>query len=135
MYKIKYFIKIPFVLLLVFVLSGCGQQEAQINKNISSAEASVLLQENKDNPDFVLVDVRTPAEFSEDHIDGAVNYDYRKASFRDDIDKLDKEKTYLIYCRSGKRAGSALEVMKELQFKEVYNIVGGIIAYRERGRH
>lgn len=109
------------------------QTPAQIIENISPQEAFDLIQENKDNPDFVILDVRTPEEFAEEHIANALNIDFNSENFRDELDKLDKDKTYLIYCRSGNRSGKALEIMKELDFREVYNMSGGIIEWKTEG--
>jgi len=49
------------------------------------------------------------------------------------LNNLDKNKTYLIYCRSGARSGSALDIMAELNFREVYNILGGINQWKAEG--
>ena len=79
------------------------------------------------DPNFVILDTRTPEEFDTEHIKGAVNIDFYADSFRDDMDALDKEKTYLIYCRSGNRSGMSFKMMKKLGFQDVYNMEGGIV--------
>ena len=123
----------------VLLTSGCiqtknntAQSETQIQiiENITPEEAYILIQENKDNPNFVILDVRTPEEFLGDYIENAVNLDYYSDTFRNDLDKLDKNKTYLIYCRSGRRSGNALNITKELDFREVYNMLDGIIKWK-----
>ncbi len=123
----------------VLLTSGCiqtknntAQSETQIQiiENITTEEAYILIQENKDNPNFVILDVRTPEEFLGDYIENAVNLDYYSDIFRNDLEKLDKNKTYLIYCRSGSRSENALNIMKELDFREVYNMLGGIIKWK-----
>ena len=75
---------------------------------------------------YVLVDVRTAEEFSDRHIEGAFNIDYFSATFSDDISKVGFEIPVLLYCRSGNRSSKAMKTMKELGFKEVYNLEGGI---------
>ena len=128
----KTMVLILFILLsLSLFLVGCAKEDNI--KNITPSEAYTLLQENKDNPNFHLLDVRTLEEFSEEHIEGAINIDYYQDSFREDIDSLEKENTYLIYCGSGKRGGMALDIMKELEFKEAYNIEGGLGNCQEEG--
>ncbi len=126
----------------VLLASGCIQTETntaksetqiQIIENITPEEAYILIQENKDNPNFVILDVRTPEEFLGEYIENAVNLDYYSDTFRNDLDKLDKNKTYLIYCRSGRRSENALNIMKELDFREVYNMLGGIIKWKSEG--
>jgi len=126
----------------VLLTSGCIQTETntaksetqiQIIENITPEEAYILIQENKDNPNFVILDVRTPEEFLGEYIENAVNLDYYSDTFRNNLDKLDKNKTYLIYCRSGRRSENALNIMKELDFREVYNMLGGIIKWKSEG--
>ena len=119
------------------VRSGIGtpgqETPAQIIENITSQEAFDLIQDNKNNSDFVIIDVRTPEEFAEEHIENAINIDFYSETFRDKLNKLDKNKTYLIYCRIGGRSGNALTIMKELNFKEAYNILGGTNAWKAAG--
>ncbi len=109
------------------------KEETQVIKNISPQEAHVLIEKNKKNPDFVILDVRTPEEFSEGHIENAVNLDFYSDNFKEDLGKLDKNKTYLTHCRSGSRSAKTLNLMKELGFKEAYNITGGIVQWENEG--
>ena len=126
----------------VLLTSACIQTETsavnmetkiQIIENITPEDAYILIQENKDNPNFLILDVRTPEEFSGEYVENAVNLDYYSGTFGNDLDKLDKNKTYLIYCRSGRRSGDALNIMKELNFEEIYNVLGGIIKWKSEG--
>jgi len=114
---------------------GTPPQETptQIIEDITPQEAFNLIQENQDNPDFIIIDVRTPEEFTEEHIEDAINLDYHSENFQNELDKLDKNKTYLIYCRSGGRSRNALDIMVELDFREAYNMTGGIIQWVEEG--
>jgi len=107
------------------VLTG-GCAPPQIIENITPQEAFTLIQDNENNPNFAIIDVRTPNEFAEEHIENAINIDYRSETFRDELNKLDKDKTYLIYCRIGGRSGKALSITEELNFREAYNMSGGI---------
>jgi len=105
----------------------------QIIENITPRESFDLIQINKDNPKFVIIDIRTTDEFSGKRIENAINIDYKSDTFRDKLNKLDKNKIYLIYCRSGRRSGSALKIMNEFSFKEAYNMVGGINQWKNEG--
>ena len=107
----------------------------QIIEDITPQEASDIIDENRGNPDFVIIDVRTPEEFADGHIENAVNIDYHSATFESEIGNLDRDETYLIYCRSGNRSRGALNVMVELGFKEVYHISVGITGWMEDGFH
>ena len=102
-------------------------------EDISPQEAFTLIQNNQNNPDFVIIDVRTPGEFAGEHIENATNIDFYSEAFRDTLNNLDKNKTYLVYCAVGGRSGSALDIMAELNFKEAYNILGGINQWKAEG--
>jgi rhodanese-related sulfurtransferase len=105
----------------------------QIIKDISPQEANSLIQKNKNNRNFVILDVRTPAEFKDGHIEGAINIDYHAPSFKEELNGLDKTKVYLIYCRTARRSRAALEMMRELGFQEVYHMLGGIVGWQAAG--
>ena len=85
------------------------------------------------DPSVVVVDVRTPAEFAEGHLARAELVDANAADFRDQIAKLDRSATYLVYCHSGNRSGRATGIMAELGFVRVYNLDGGILAWQGAG--
>ena len=82
----------------------------------------------------VILDVRTPEEFSEGYIEGAHNIDFYREDFKTEIDSLDKEFTYAVYCRSGKRSGQAVKILHEAGFHTVYNLEGGVIDWVNEGR-
>ena len=109
------------------------QTPTRIMENVTSEEAFTLIQNNQNNPDFIILDVRTPEEFADGHIEEAINLDFYAETFRDELDGMDKSQTYLIYCRSGNRSGKALNIMTELNFGVVYNISDGIIGWQAEG--
>ncbi len=84
--------------------------------------------------EFTAIDVRTPEEISQGKvIKDALEIDFYAADFQERLEKLDKNKKYLINCRSGSRSGEAIKLMKDMGFKEVYDLSGGIIAWRSVG--
>ena len=102
------------VLLLLFVVGGwrvqseepkatTGEAQPERLRAITTREALELVQRNKENPNFVILDVRTPEEFKSGYIEGAINIDYYGPGFPVEIGKLDRTKTYLVYCRTGNR--------------------------------
>ena len=75
----------------------------------------------------VILDVRTEDEFNEGFIANAINIDiHRGQDFVTEIEALDKNKNYFVYCRSGMRSAKACEIMNQLGFENAYNLIGGI---------
>lgn len=101
--------------------------------NVTPKEAHSIVSENAGSGNFVILDVRTPEEFRSGHIKGALNLDFYSKDFRDKLNKLDKKKTYLTHCRSGRRSARTLEIMRELGFKRAYNMLGGIMGWQKEG--
>ncbi len=128
--------------LSLVVIAGCTHEKrsfinadgkAGLLRDIDPMEAYEIILRNRSNPNFVLLDIRTPEEFEEEHLEGAILIDYHRDDFQDEIKKLDRDKTYVIYCRVANRTENAFELMRNLKFKEVYNVVGGIKKWRSDG--
>ena len=85
-------------------------------------------------PGVVLLDIRTAQEFNDGFIENAQNIDFYNEQFANEINSLDKEKVYALYCRSGHRSGLALKMMKENGFQSVCHLDGGIINWAESGK-
>ena len=81
----------------------------------------------------IILDVRTPAEVADGIIEGAINIDFRNDDFKSKIDQLDKDGTYFVYCARGGRSRNAADLMKELNFKEVYDLQGGFSQWKADG--
>ena len=94
-------------------------------KTLTAAEAFKLINNHHNDSNFIILDVRTPWEFNKEHIDGAINMDFTDPDFNGMLEKLDKNKKYLIYCKLGVRSGKVLEIIKKLDFTTVYNIKDG----------
>jgi rhodanese-related sulfurtransferase len=92
-----------------------------------------LMQKNENNPNFVILDVRTPDEFNTGHLANAVNIDYYSPDFKSSISKLDRNKEYLIYCKTGIRSASATRTMLDLGFTSVLSLTGGIMEWTSAG--
>ncbi len=80
-------------------------------------------------PDVVILDVRTPQEVAQGAVQAAVNINLYDPDFDAKLEQLDKDKTYLVYCRSGRRSVTAANKMLEKGFRKVYNLVGGYNAW------
>ena len=127
-----------FLIVPLALFNGCIGQEAssldtQIIEDVTLEEAFALMEDNRYNEDFIIIDVRTPEEYASGRIEKAINLDYYSETFADELDRLDKDKTYLIYCRSARRTGQALDMMEELGFVEVYNMLGGMVRWEAVG--
>ena len=79
-----------------------------------------------------VIDVRTPEEFDAGHLVGAVNVDVQAADFHERVQGLEKSDSYVLYCRSGSRAGAAADMMLDMGFTDVVN-AGGFDTLRTAG--
>lgn len=82
----------------------------------------------------VILDIRTPEEIAEGHIEGATFINWTGGNFEEEVSKLNKKKTYYVYCRSAKRTIPATEKMKELGFTKIYMLEGGLNNWVESGK-
>jgi len=82
--------------------------------------------------DAVLIDVRRPEEFAQGHISGAVNLDYLAYEFWDEVERLDANKNFYVYCRSGRRSLRACTLMQNGGFRNVFHLDGGLNAWEEQ---
>ncbi len=102
-------------------------------EDITPEKSLALIRNNKDNTGLVILDVRTPEEFAEGHIEDAVNLDSSSQAFSEGLNKLDRDKIYVVCCQSGKRSKEALNRMGELGFKEAYNLLDGMKGWEKEG--
>ncbi len=112
----------------VGLLGACGGAATDIQL-VSPVAAADVLEDRA--PEVVLLDVRTPEEFNEAHVPDSVNIDFYAANFAAQLDELPKDVPYVVYCRSGNRSSSTMDIMRDLGFTEVWDVDGGIIAWSE----
>ncbi len=84
-------------------------------------------------PNTTIIDVRTPEEYAEGHLPGAVNIDVQSPDFAQQVQALDPDAPYAVYCRSGNRSAAALQLMNQLGFTAAYHLGGGIGAWSSAG--
>lgn len=124
--------------LAVAGLAGCSSDDAAEGGDAATAEVVTTLTPAEGmellaaRDDVVLIDVRTPEEFAEGHLEGAVNINLQGADFEGEIAELDPEGTYVVYCRSGNRSAQAATIMAEAGFTDVRDL-GGIQAWEAAG--
>jgi len=119
------------ILILMFSLSsllGCKSESKAMVQIVSVAE----FKEGLSNNEVQLIDVRTPKEYNDGHIENARLIDFLSEDFKIKIQELDKEKPIYLYCRSGGRSGKASKVMEELGFKEIVDLEGGYMAWSKK---
>ena len=122
--KFLLFISIPFLFL------SC---QGQTPKAIQTIDAKLYTEKLKAIENPQLLDVRTPEEYSTEHIDNAVNVNWNGDDFVSKAAKYDKSKPIFVYCKVGGRSAQAANKLAELGFKEIYNLDGGIMKWNAAG--
>ena len=100
---------------------------------LSASQFKQMLDQRPGGSDTVLLDIRTPGEFNDGHIEGAVLVDYYARDFVDRLKGLDRNQTYLLYCRSGNRSAKSLAIFAQLGFRHVYHLDTGIRGWVQEG--
>ncbi len=136
---------VALVLLVAVSLTGCTGSSGFGSTGVATVAASAAAPANgaevdaatfaaaMKRPGTVVLDVRTPAEFAEGHLAGAINLDVNAADFRAKVGAMAKDVPYAVYCRSGNRSATALAIMKGLGFTQTYHLGGGITAWTAAG--
>lgn len=124
------------------ILAGCaGASTADYQSNVLGMDnyllppalAAEALQNPEKSKNLQIIDVRTPEEFDESCLKGAKMIDIRSADFDQQIAALDKEASYLVYCRSGRRSADAVAKMRAAGIKDILEIEGGIASWQQNG--
>ena len=137
------------LLSLTLVLSACGTAAinpmVRINPTMQTramsaprAVTTISVKEANEwladpNSSWQLLDIRTPEEFATGHLKDATLMNFYDKDFRDRLLNMNRHQPTIIYCRSGNRSGQALEIMRALGFKNVYEVRGGILAWQASG--
>ena len=118
MQKIVRLALLSFTFLWAF---SCHTQQKPFVKKIDKA----TIQSEVIGKDVQLVDVRTPMEYGQGHIDDAVNFNVNDEGFLSQIETLDKNKPVYLYCKMGGRSNRAAELLKSKGFSQIYDYTGG----------
>lgn len=130
---ILFFLVIVIVIIIIYISKPNSKNINTINNQQTSAiqsmsnthlKSEAFLSRIKE-PNMTIIDVRTADEYNIGHIDGSINMDFYSPDFVSELKKLDKEKPYSIYCRSGSRSAKALEMMSALGFTNIADLDGG----------
>lgn len=113
------------ILLFVAVLSiSCNTKSKSQSDSISVITPTEFKEKSESH---AIIDVRTPQEFSEGHIEGAININFFDKTFLDQIAKYEKNEPLFIYCKSGNRSGQASKKIADFGFTKIYDLEGGIL--------
>ena len=120
-------------ILVLAVVSSVSYYYLQLQ---DTSEGDVTIEQAKifieSKPNLVIVDVRTPEEFSTGYIEGAVNLCV-ECDAQLLLDDLDPDDEILVYCRTGRRSANAMKILGENDYEKVHNMVGGIEAWKNAG--
>jgi len=125
-----------FIAFLLITMLSCGQQQKEGSTAQDSASKVSLISAaelNKVNKDILLIDVRTPGEYASGHLENSINIDYKADNFKDLIGELDPNQEVYVYCKVGGRSARSAKVMKEIGFKKIYDLEGGINSWEKDG--
>jgi rhodanese-related sulfurtransferase len=109
--------------LAAVALAGCSSDGAVL-ETVSPEDAASIIAEDSGT---IVLDIRTPEEYNEGIIEGAINIDFYAPNFAQQLDALDKDSSYVVYCRSDNRTGQAMDTFANLEFQQVSEIDGGIV--------
>jgi len=122
---------ILILLVSISSLYACSQTaNTKVFTNLSSEE---FQKQAKSDANNVIIDLRTTEEINKGYIKGAIQLDFLAKDAEAQIDKLDKNKTYYVYCQSGGRSGDAAEYMEKHGFKKVFNLEKGFSNWKSKG--
>jgi len=130
----RIFIKSVLIVLSISMAQiGCSDGSTRFYRDISPDDAYRLINDNTDNSDLIIIDVRRGYEYDSGYIENSIHIDYYSEEFEVKIDSLDREKIYLLYCKRGARSWTVLNFMKSMGFSRIYNMSGGIVKWIEKG--
>jgi rhodanese-related sulfurtransferase len=120
-----------FALLFLLGFQGYAQTAAPDSIQVLSIPQFEKMAAKKKSK---ILDVRTPEEVAEGHLLGSTTVNFLSPEFSKEVEALNKNKIYLLYCRSGSRTRKAADAMQKMGFKHVYMLEGGINAWKEAGK-
>lgn len=120
---------IIFSMAMVVFSTSCQEEPKGEIKLVTPEEMQSLVEQK----DVQLVDVRTPAEYKEGHIQYAQNIDFNSPTFDQDISKLDKQKPVMLYCNKGGQSAKCSEKLLKAGFIKIYDLQGGITQWKFKG--
>jgi len=118
--------KLLLITLTSLFFISCKGQETDHFKILDSAQYEQIITQNE----VVIIDVRTPAEYQNGHLENAQNINVQSRDFSVRMENFDKERPVYIYCRSGSRSIKAGKILEDMGFTEIYDLKGGILSWK-----
>ena len=123
-------IRVLSLLILFLGLTSCLKNQSEGVQVLDVAK----YEQKMTQPDVQLIDVRTPEEFAEGHLENAINMDINGDNFDASVASLDKEKPVMVYCKAGGRSAKAAAKLKEMGFKSISDLDGGITNWNSENK-
>ncbi|PID93535.1 MAG: thioredoxin [Bacteroidetes bacterium] len=126
-----------FITMGIVMLSSCKQKEANTKTQNNSNQpfikdlSATEFKKQISSDDAIILDVRTPEEVAQGHIEGSSNINYYDENFKEKINLINKEKAICVYCKSGGRSALAAKILAKNGFNRIYQLNGGTIAWEE----
>lgn len=130
---------LPLLTIIVASLSSCGDPVQETEAAVSAAgpielDGAKAAEVLASDPAIIILDIRTPEEFAEGHIKGAINVDFTADDFESKLADLDRDQPYLVHCASGGRSGTSLPVFEKLEFNRLYHLKTGFSGWVADGQ-
>ena len=121
---------ILYLFFISFLFIAC---KGQTNNNYETIAPTVFAAKIKETPNPQILDVRTPEEFGNQHLEKAININWNGPDFVEKVAQFDKKKPIFVYCLGGGRSKEASNKLQALGFKTIYEMQGGIMKWNAAG--
>jgi phage shock protein E len=122
------------IIILMLLFAGYAQAQQPANPDGAvQLNAKAFRERSATEPNAVILDVRTPEEVEQGVVPGAKVIDFHASDFAAQIGKLDKNKTYFVYCKAGGRSSRTVDLMKNSGFKHIHELEGGYLEWTRAG--
>lgn len=127
-----------FLIVILWIgFNSCGQkkQNEQAKDVVSKTNISLITaaELNQISDSILIIDVRTPEEFASGHIENSININMQSVDFMEQIATLEKGQSVYLYCKKGGRSNRAARMIQEMEFKNIYDLKGGILQWEKEG--
>lgn len=129
-------------LVVALGLAACGPPESMALSDVAAAQEAPVNGATLPPKEFAaaanragttVIDVRTPTEYADGHLPGAINFDVEGPNFQKQVAALDPAGSYALYCRSGRRSAVALQYLQQVGLQDVYHLEGGVQEWTDAG--